>query len=282
MEAPLTAHGALSVSELDKTEPAAITKGSKSYLFYGTFGTGKSTFALEHPAERKFIIDVDDKIREMENVQHLFKGVTIWRQTELLTPKGIVMPTVDPQRKDPKKGFISGEAPKGYRRQEEVTNELLALAYKCREKNEPFPYGCAIWDSGTRTVDHLIQAILYQHQMGSMTETLWGVFAQAMKQYMNGFLRLRDAGCDCIVIFHERQGKKKDREGAIIEEFIRPSCPGQVGLDMGQMFSEVYYFQGRRGDGKYVIQTSGDAVLPARTTKGLDFKQVLDPKRIYG
>lgn len=282
MALPATANGGQSVSELDKTKPLEIQKTSKSYLFYGPPGTGKTTFALAHPGKRKLLLDADDKAHEMENLTPgQLTGVTVWQPKELLTPRGISFIEVDPTRKDPKRGFVSGESPKGYQRQVDVTNELLGLASKGE-----FPYDVVIWDSGSQTVEHLIRAILHRHSYGSMNETLWGVFGSNFNEYLQGFLRLP---CDRIVIFHDRHVTKRDREGHITEEYTRPSVYGQAGLQIARFFSEVYYFLGSRAvqngskvERVYEIQTCADAILPARTTKGLDFKQVLDPKRIYG
>lgn len=268
------------MSELELLKQAAFIPGSKSYLFYGPPGTGKTWLSLLHPGKKKLVLDIDDKIREIENSEKLLAGTEVWTHNELIVPKGIVFQEVDPQRKDPKRGFIPGEAPRGYKRQVAVTNELIELGRKCKETGQPF-YDCIIWDSGTRTVDHLIQAILYQHQMGSMTETLWGVFGQNFLQYLSGFLRLRDYGADCIAIFHERHVVKRNKEQEIIEEYIRPSVYGAQGINLGQQFSEMYYFLGRTPDGKYRIQTINDGVIPARTTKNLDSRQIIDPLKIF-
>jgi len=258
--------------ELDKITESGNVKATKSYLFYGPPGTGKTTFALAHPGPKRLILDVDDKYGEMENLTPAQRaGTKVWTHGEMLTPSGIKFHEVDPTRKDVKRGFIPGSEPRGYQRQVDITNELLSLT--------PFPYDVVIWDSGSQTVDHLIKLILHRHQMGSMTETLWGVFGSNFNEYLQGFLRIP---CDRIAIFHDRHVTKRDKEGHITEEFTRPSVYGQSGMNIARNFSEVYYFLGRRQDSTYAIQTAADAILPARTTKGLEFRQTLDAKRIYG
>jgi DNA polymerase III delta prime subunit len=270
------------MSELEQCKPATCIEQDKSYLFYGPPGTGKTTLAMQHKkpkpkrGNKKLVLDVDNKLHEMENLEpKILENIAVWSCNELLLPGGIEYITVDPKRKDPTLGKSQGPKPRGFLRQVEITNELLRLA----DKGE-YPYDCTILDSGTRTVDHLIALVLWTHGHGSMTETLWGVFGQNFNNYLQGFLRLPG---DKIVIFHERHVTKRDKEGNVYEEFTRPSCPGQQGLNLGSYFSEAYYFKGRSvTDEKYYIQTGADTVVYARTTKGLGYKQVIDPARIYG
>lgn len=272
------------MAELDHAKPLEKGKtGSKTYLYWGPPGTGKSTLAMQHPGN-KFIIDADDKINEMENLQESTRtSSVVWSHHEPLgSASGITWSVIDPTRKNVYKGF-DGSVPKplGYDRIRIVTNELLNLAKTCRDKNEPFPYDVVIHDSMTATSDHLVLATMHAHGATTMTETLWGVVTNNLKGYIDGFLLLP---CDRIIIMHDKEIIKRDKDtGAILDQRTRPMIVGQMAGYVGRYFSEAYYFLGRDRSGKYRIQTAGEtkAVAPARTTKGLEFEQEIDPAKIY-
>lgn len=265
------------MSELENAKPLSIdTTGPKSYLFWGPPGTGKTTLAAAHPG-RKFFIDTDDKLGEMENIPADQRAqITHWRHGELLgSAEGITFAVVDPRRSDPYKGFDAKVGrPMGYDKQRLVINELLRL----KAGPEPFPYDCIVWDSLTATSDHLLTAIMFQHGATSMTETLWGVYSQNLKGMLDGFMRLP---CDRVIIAHDKQQTFRNSAKEIIKETIRPMCYGQLANNIAKAFSEVYYFLGRDRSGKYKIQTAATDLLPARTTKGLAYEQDIDPKLIY-
>lgn len=265
------------MSELDKAQPLTVNAmGHKSYLFYGPPGTGKTTLAVKHPGRKKFYLDIDDKLQEMENFSDGDRSrVTRWSHGELLgSADGITFAAVDPRRADPYKGFDhAAKKPLGYDRQRVVTNELLRLV-----ADGKFDYDCVIWDSLTRTSDHLVALVMAHHGATSMTETLWGVVSSNLNQYIQAFLRLP---CDRIIIAHDKHQVKRNREGQILEETTRPMVVGQMANSLPQLFSEVYYFTGRDRGGVYNIQTAADRTLPARTTKGLKFETPCDPALIF-
>lgn len=266
------------MSELARVTKGAETPKHKSFLFWGGPGTGKTTLALQHPGKNKIIIDIDQKMGEMENLsKQVLDSVTVWQPGVPLRGDEIDMIQVDQTGKNVTAHFDSSrKTPEGFTKQRNVTNELLAL-----KKEGTFPYDLAIWDSMTRTSDHLVQLVMWQHKVTSMTERLWGVVGTNLLNYVLGFLQLP---CDRIVIAHEQHKKMydKDRE-TVIQEFIRPLVTGQMAQYLPQHFSEVYYFLGRSAsDKKYYIQTAADRLKCARTTKKLEFDQAIDSKLIFG
>lgn len=246
--------------------------------------------AVKHPGKRKCYLDIDCKLRELERLtkEDLDSIALLWELDEMIgNPERIAMIEIDPSRKDPKKGFDATQPkPKGFQRQVDITNELLKLAWEAKKGGPAFPYDCAIWDSGTRTSHHLIEAILYKHQYGSMTETLWGVYGTQFLKYWKGFLSLP---CDRIVIFHEYHKTRRNRENEIIEEKIRPSLYGASADIIDADFSEVYRFLGRNTEAKYHIRTVAEALAPGRTSKAnlparfeIDLTKPETLKTLYG
>ena len=265
------------MSELEHIEAliAGPSTGSKSYLFYGPGGTGKTTLAAKHPGKRKLWLDIDRKLREQTNLtQQERDSIQIWEPDELLVPDGIKLAATDPKRKDASVGFTPGIEPRAFRRMCDLINELG------NTPKDKFPFDMICLDSGTQASEHLARLVLYRHRMGSMTQTLWGIFGSWWLEVINSFLSLP---CDKVFIAHDRIVSKRDKDEKIIEEFTRPSIPGAVGLNLVQKFSEAYFFLGTNDQGAtYRIQTKPDFIVPARTTKQLAFRQTIDPSKIYG
>lgn len=237
--------------------------GPKTYLWYGPPGSGKTTAFAKHPGKRKLLLDVDDKIGELENLTAEEKSrIQVWRCDEPLTGDSVTFTSVDPTRKDVYKNFDhNGKEPQGYHKVRKVVNELLSLKAK-----GDFPYDAVGLDSLTRVSDHMVSLVMWTHKVTQMTETLWGTVSTNMNSFIQGFLRLP---CDRLILAHDKHQVKRDREGNILEEVTRPLIVGQMANYIAQHFSEVYYFLGCDRNGKYRIQTVTDKVLPARTSKKL-------------
>ena len=254
------------MSELSRIKPLEEVLGPRSYLFYGPFGSGKTNLAIKHPG-RKIVIDADSKLKEDPNISRA--DIDVWEPGEMLgDPAGILIPW-SPDPSNVAKGTFPSREPQGYRRIVQVTNELIALSYK----NE-LPYDVAICDSLTRVSDHWIRLLMYTHKVTYITERLWGIYLAGMVDYISGFLQLR---CTRIVIAHD---KHRTNEATGLD-MIRPAIAGETGNNLGQYFSEVYYFLGRQRDGVYKIQTVKDSTAAARTTKKLDPEEIIDPIKIF-
>jgi len=269
------------MSELERATTLGVITGSRSFLFYGPGGSGKTSLAVKHPGKKKIYADIDERLHELQLTKEERDAITVWRPDVTLGNPQIQIVSIDPTRKNVYAGTQITEEPKGYKRTVTFLNELITLSYECRKKNDPFPFDCAIIDSLTRLVDHCIYAVMYQHKATNMTQTLYGVEGRNLKELIFGFLLLP---CDKILIAHSVHNEKRDEEsGAIIWERIRPNVQGSNALreELQTYFSEVYHFLGRKPNGKYLIQTATDRLAPARTTRALTFEQEIDPKIIF-
>src|SRR5438094_934757 len=147
------------MSELSRIKPLEEVQRPRSYLFYGTFGSGKTNLAIKHPG-RKIVIDVDQKLKEDPNIDR--SQIDIWEPGELLSdPAGIIIP-YSPDPTKVQLGTFPSKEPQGYRRIVAITNELITLSFK----NE-LPYDVAICDSLTRVADHWIRLLIYTHKVTS-------------------------------------------------------------------------------------------------------------------
>lgn len=266
------------MGELDKAASltTATAEGTKSYLFYGPPGTWKTTLAVHHPGKKKLYMDIDEKLTEMEHLTATQReAITVWQPKVSLIPAGVMISNIDRTRRDVTMGTKILDRPKGYDRSVAVVNELLDLA-----KKGTFPYDCVIIDSLTRLMDHLELLVLFQHDCTILNETLYGVVKTNIKSFVSGFLRLP---CDRIMITHDKQRTKKNKEGDIIEQTVRPNITGAMSEEIMGYFSEGYYFLGSNDKGKtWMIQTGADQIKPARTTKPLGYEQKIDPVKIFG
>lgn len=266
------------MGELDKAQSltTAASTGNKSYLFYGPPGTYKTTLAVKHPGKNKIYLDIDNKLHEMEFLTAEERAaITVWTPNESLIPGQVMVSNVDRERKNVTIGAKIQKKPLGYQKTVDIINELLKMAYEGK-----FPYDCAVLDSVTHLENHLEYLVLFQHDVTQLNQTLYGVVRRNNIDLLTGFLRLP---CDRIVITHDRHRTKRDKQGDIIEETIRPNVLGALTEEMMSYFSEGYYFLGSNDQGKtWRVQTGGDALKPARTTKThLKYEQVIDPSIIY-
>src|SRR5437868_13678432 len=125
----------------------AAESGSKSYLFYGPPGTWKTTLATKHWGKRKFWIDVDEKLSEMEHITSTEREtITVWAPHESLVPGEVMVTNIDRTRRDVTQGSKILRQPRGYLKTVEVVNELLQLAKKASEGGEAFPYDLVVLD----------------------------------------------------------------------------------------------------------------------------------------
>lgn len=268
------------MGELDKAKPLTETAKNPytSYLFYGPGGSGKSMTAMNHPGKSKVYLDFDQKLVELIPLLQKDQVESVklhWTHGELLQGSGEIEEVIiDRERKNPQAGNLLKTQPMGYRKSLDVLNELLRLAKKCRDSGQPFPYDCVIGDSLSRLADHLYYSILFRHNVTIITETLYDVFARAMKEWLMGFISLP---CDKILIAHSKRNEKRHKQtGAIIQDTTTPLLLGQTKDQLITYFTEAYLFLGRgEGGNIYNIQTAKDREADARTARKLEFEEPL-------
>ncbi len=252
-------------SELESIGPVGAVAGPPSRLYYGPPGSGKTTLAAMHPGEAKLFLDMDQKLDEIGNLPNR-THISRWTPNETLgNPDGIDIP-FSPDPKNVQLGKIPAKKPQGYERLVNVTNQLLAI-------KDRFPWDLVVLDSLTSTADHWERLLMYTHKVSFMTERLWGIYLQGLKEYVNGFLQLP---CERIIVCHDKSVVDEDTKF----ERIRPAIAGQLGNNLTRYFTEAYYFLGRDRSGSYKIQTITDSRIAARTSRSLE-PQVIASDAIY-
>jgi hypothetical protein len=265
------------MSELDLAKPAEVIKKRKSYYYFGPTGTGKTTLALKHPGPRKLIIDLEERVHEMEHLTDADRaGLVVWQPLVPITDK-LQMQEIDRTRRDVTMGTKILFEPKGMLRLTNLINELLAI---CRKDVNSFPYDVVILDGTSWINNHLSALVMFQHKVSLLNQTLYGVILNDYINIIDSFLQFP---CDRIVISHSFDEIKRDKEtDAILSQKTLPLIIGGFRNEVCRKFSEVYYFTGRDSSGKYHIQTVADRMVTARTGRvNLKADEIADPSRIY-
>ena len=224
-----------------------------SFVLYGRYGSGKTTGACTAPFPIA-VIDADMKARNQSNIQALVKSGDV-----------DIFPLNYPLVAGNDEDFLfrpdsTNPVPDGYRECLRLINRIV--------KQEPKEYATIVFDSGSRIIQHLIQATVAANGKTQMTQQLWGVF---YTELANRFTRLSTIPVNFIWIFHER---------TVIDEITKQqqvivSIPGQMGEDIGTFFNEVYNSKVDEIGGKhyYYYVTKSNAKHNNRTSGTLDLNE---------
>jgi DNA polymerase III delta prime subunit len=256
---------------MNETPLSTTASGPRSYLFYGPPGTGKTTTAAMLKHKKKLFIDADNKLESMENLpEEARRTISIWKPPSLISDADrIAVVRVERTEGSDKKKVTGTEGyiprnPQGYLETTAFINGLLE-----RAEQGAFPFDLVVLDSLTTINDHLEALILSHHKTAVFSLPLWGVLKANYKEFFGGFHSLP---CDRIVIAHS----KTVQDELTKEINIFPMLDGQMAEKLPKDFNEVYFFQGRNRDGKYVIRTASNRKIIARTTKGFDDEELID------
>lgn len=243
------------MSELENAVALTSDTRPPSYLLYGPPGSGKTTYFLYRPG-KKFLIDVDNKAHEIENLpREVRESTTVWSCPDTLSGPLEVIGKATKIKNDPQ----------GFRRTINVINELVDLARQCRRENKPFPYDAIGLDSWSAVGDHIEEKIKHDQERTKLSFNDWGLLRANNIAVLKGILQLP---CERYIIAHDVHKTVRDKETQEVkEEYIRPAILGQLSETFGKYFTECWYFRGRHRSGDYQIQTVKDDLLMARTAK---------------
>lgn len=200
-----------------------------SILNYGRPGSGKTTFAasMTKLGYHVHFIDVDRKIKTMQNLQQLLKEKKI-SCTEIEEP-------VDPQSL--KSRAAAGlkayplKLPKGYI---EIVSLIDALS---EEEEPPTEPTVLVLDSLTRVGEHM-QAMLKHHSKGNLEFSGWGAVLNNYEALFDAFYRLQPNHYKhCIINAHAKDDR--DEVLQIIES--RPLIDGQFRDKAGSYVEEMFF-----------------------------------------
>ena len=217
-----------------------------SHLFYGSYGTGKTTLAARfiELGYTVHIIDTDKKALRMHNLQPLFsKGLSVETINEPLCTnlekrvKSFTTPTAG--------------KPAGLLKVVDIIN---------REANEPSA-DVVVLDSMTRLADHMKRYILHMSGKVKFEFDEWAAWLQIWEDLIDTFVSI-----PCthqILIGHER-AVQDDVTGKV--EY-RVAIEGQFSDRVGTYLEEIYYcfVETGRDTAKFMIQTKPDKKKAART-----------------
>lgn len=222
----------------------------KSVLLIGPPGSGKTTMAALTAVRRPVhFLDIDRKIASMENVKPLIESndVTFWELDEPLIEGGL-----KERARELGSSRKPAKSPLGWPK---FSQQCEALDREAEAKRA----GTWVVDSMTRLGEHLMRYILFSDEKGisTMSPRDWGAWLSIWQETVTILVdAAKQQDKDIIFTVHERvseipgpntkirysyEGNQKQREYiGMLDVKIAASLGGQVGIQIGSYFEEVY------------------------------------------
>jgi len=237
-----------------------------NYLLVGKAGSGKTTAACTGKPPI-FLIDVDGKADQMENIQPLVKkgDVIIHQVKSKLIEDDLVYRALNPNKpiKIQPKGYV----------------EVLGVLNDVIEKNIAENCNTVVLDSLTRVCEHMKRLLIYHRgtgvfgkaKEGDMNWPSWGSYLSNLEELFSALTKYIDQDFICTV--HEKVAVERDplTEVETVTGYW-PAIDGSMREKLPGFFNEVYWMHRRDIKGKppeFMFRTAGNKYC-ARTSKKLD------------
>lgn len=266
-----------------------------SFIFlYGPPGSGKTTLAASMTGlgYKVRFIDVDDKVRLMENLQPDLKKDNI-RVTPISSK--LTETTMREAIMTPKVGLA--KQPKGYL---EICDTITAYEEMFARGESPTEQ-VLVKDSLTSQIEHMKRLISHIQGKTHYTYDEWAIVLNNLEEYfytMKGLLKTGPTtnvdqegnvtaipgrpGFDHVIIIAHETTERDETTGAIQ---TLPSLEGQMRHKVGKYFEEVYYCRvevPKSGTPIYKVLTVSTERYTARTSRDLGVYVSSDFSVIFG
>jgi len=244
-----------------------------SFIFlYGPPGSGKTTLAasMTKLGLKVRFIDVDDKVRLMENLRPEVEKGNI-----LITPikSKLTETTMKQAIMSPKLGLL--KQPQGYLEICDAVSQYEEMLAKGEEPTEQV----LVKDSLTSMIEHMKRLIAHIQGKSHFTYDEWSIVLSNLEEYfytMKSLLKVGEEGKSgyrpgfehVIIIAHETT-ERDDTTGKVQ---TLPFIEGQMRHKVGKYFEEVYYCQvevPKTGSPIYKILTVSTDRYTARTSRNI-------------
>ena len=233
-------------------------------------GGGKTTAAC---SGRKpvYLIDVDKKAREMQNLQPMIKSGDIIVHD---IKSKLVAGRLSDRALNPEKPIK--EQPEGYIEIIDLLNDIIEGEHEPSKDAKTI-----VLDSLTRTVEHLKRLLIYHRgkgkfgkkDEGDMNWPSWGSYLSNLEELFTGVGYIEDK--DFICTAHLKVDSERDplTDVEVIHGY-RALVDGQMREKLAGYFNEVYYVERewnlKKHEMSFKLRTKGSNKYDARTSLTLD------------
>jgi hypothetical protein len=246
-----------------------------NYLLIGPPGWGKTTAACTSAKLPIFLIDVDGKARQMENLKSRIESgdIVIYDMKNPLIEGRLSARALNPDQP------IKNQ-PKGYVEVIDLLNDIIDGVEEYQK------YGTIIVDSLTRLCEHMTRLLIYHRGRGKFGKVdvgttakevdlnwpSWGSYKSNLEELFDAVTKFMPEDVNFICTVHQKEMTETQYRGTAAEVTVvtgyRPMIDGQMREKLTGYFNEAYYLE--RKDSKmtgrtYSFRTAG-AKYDARTS----------------